>query len=194
LTGIGVGDRDDEVIYAMHAICTWRRVCSPFVAFEDEVMCGYVGGWLCVMRTRTLRRFDSSVGRASDWRSEGPWFDPESKHHPPFFATIETTQYAHDMTHNSFQSRPTYNLNFNCFMVALIIWMRRESMVPMIPYSAYYSEILLATRMDPTAWSKSLYCLISSVFPRAGSMWMTHHRIDWIDFTNVDHHALAWYL
>ena len=24
---------------------------------------------------------DSSVGRASDWRSEGPWFNPGSRHH-----------------------------------------------------------------------------------------------------------------
>ena len=33
-----------------------------------------------------LRR-DSSVGRASDWRSEGPWFNPGSRHyghHRPF--------------------------------------------------------------------------------------------------------------
>ena len=38
--------------------------------------------WLCVweiVRKYNLRRHDSSVGRASDWRSEGPWFDPGSR-------------------------------------------------------------------------------------------------------------------
>ena len=28
----------------------------------------------------TTVRLDSSVGRASDWRSEGPWFNPGSRH------------------------------------------------------------------------------------------------------------------
>ena len=30
---------------------------------------------------QTEQRRDTSVGRASDWRSEGPWFNPGSRHY-----------------------------------------------------------------------------------------------------------------
>ena len=32
------------------------------------------------LRLLTRKSRDSSVGRASDWRSEGPWFNPGSRH------------------------------------------------------------------------------------------------------------------
>ena len=37
---------------------------------------------------KELDRRDSSVGRASDWRSEGPWFDPGSRHLFSFFLLL----------------------------------------------------------------------------------------------------------
>ena len=39
-----------------------------------------------ILEALQLSSRDSSVGRASDWRSEGPWFNPGSRH---FWTTVQ---------------------------------------------------------------------------------------------------------
>jgi hypothetical protein len=78
--------------------CEWSCICAQLNVncardavvswLYFRVLCRlFKCGELVILRSvvHPPDRFDSSVGRASDWRSEGPWFDPESKHHTLFF-------------------------------------------------------------------------------------------------------------
>ena len=82
----------------------WVRVClcnengwcvkkgCAFNGFHVVCCCVWIFYTVCtwIGLTWTIpHRRDSSVGRASDWRSEGPWFDPGLRQiHCPFFTSF----------------------------------------------------------------------------------------------------------
>ena len=58
-------------------ILDWPR-CSIFESNFNHTEISIPLSNVCI-HIRFYMCRDSSVGRASDWRSEGPWFDPESR-------------------------------------------------------------------------------------------------------------------
>ena len=67
--------------------------CVAVVCVSRFVFC--LCCWLYIYILANFISFDSSVGRASDWRSEGPVFDSQSKHS---FCRPMKTNAGHDTT------------------------------------------------------------------------------------------------